>query len=140
MSRTLFDALNPLLGERAKVKPPIVINHMTDFSLDSDSGSQSHRTPSRSQESRDDLETSTPGPSDPHLTGTKHCGKKKRKRSPSQSLEDPRSHIIEIFERKWEKDEKIEEAACADEREERKEFFGLMRMTVEALQKLADKD
>ena len=139
MSRTLFDALNPLLGERAKVKPPIVINHATDFSLDSDSGSQSYCTPSRSQESRDDLETSTPGPSDPHLTGTKHRGKK-RKLSSSQSLEDSRSHIIDIFQRKWEKDEKIEEAARADEREECKEFFGLMRMTAEALQKLADKD
>ena len=139
MSRTLFDALNPLLGERAKVKPPIVINHATDFSLDSDSGSQSYHTPSRSQ-SRDDLETSTPGPSDPHLTGTKHRGKKKRKLSSSQSREDSQSHIIDIFQRKWEKDEKIEEAARADEREERKEFFGLMRMTAEALQKLADKD
>ena len=85
------------------------------------------------------METSTPGPSDPHLTGTKHRGKK-RKLSSSQSLEDSRSHIIDIFQRKWEKDEKIEEAARADEREERKEFFGLMRMTAEALQKLADKD
>ena len=136
MSRALFDALNPLLGERAKVKPPIiVINHTTDFSLESDSGSQSY-TPSRSQESRDDLETSTPGPSDPHLTGSKHCGKKKRKLSSSQSREDSQSHIIDIFECKWEKDRKIQE----EEREERKEFFGLMRMTAEALQKLADKD
>ncbi len=134
MSRTLFDALNPLLGERAKVKPPIVINHTTDFSVDSDSGSQSYHTPSRSQ-SRDDLETSTPG-SNPHLIGTKHCGKKKRKLSSSQSREDSQSHIIDIFERKWEKDRKIQE----EEREERKEFFGLMRMTAEALQKLADKD
>ena len=115
MSRTLFDALNPLLGERAKVKPPIVISHTTDFSVDSDSGSQSYHTPSRSQ-SRDDLETSTPGPSDPHLTGTKHRGKKKRKLSSSQSREDSQSHIIDIFERKWEKDRKIQE----EEREERK--------------------
>jgi len=135
LSRTLFDALNPLLGERAKVKPPIVISHTTNFSVDSDSGSQSYHTPSRSQ-SRDDLETSTPGPSDPHLTGTKHRGKKKRKLSSSQSREDSQSHIIDIFERKWEKDRKIQE----EEREERKEFFGLMRMTAEALQKLADKD
>jgi hypothetical protein len=97
------------------------------------------------------LETSTPGPSDPHLTGTKHRGKKKRKLSSSQSREDSQSHIIDIFERKWEKDRKIQEEEREErkerdrkiqeeEREERKEFFGLMRMTAEALQKLADKD
>ena len=82
---------------KVNIKSPIVINHMTDFSLDSDSGSQFYYTPSRSQESRDDLETSTLGLSDPHLTDTKHYGEKKHKCSSSQTLEDSQNHFIDIF-------------------------------------------
>lgn len=124
-----------MIGGRANIKPPLLINHSTDFnSFDFDKFKQydgsDFVTTTQSQPETDHPGT-TPA-SDPSASDTKQ-GKKGRKRRRSAS---PQESITEIMQERWKKrDEQIEA-----EHELRTKELALQREKLDLSREMHEKD
>src|SRR5436305_14397138 len=98
ITKRLYEEFGPLLAERAKAKPPCIVDHDTG-PFDATTG----------DERDDELYISTPTASDEHVTGSKHRGKKKSRRHTSL-IEDSTSSVLEAMQGKWDKDAEVLEA------------------------------
>jgi hypothetical protein len=132
----LFDAIDSVIGGRANIKPPLLINHSTDFnSFDFDKFKQydgsDFITTTQSQPETD--HPTTPA-SDPSAGDTKQLGKKGRKRRQSASLKQ--ESMVEVMQERWKKrDEQIE----ADHELRTKEL-ALQREKLDLTREMHEKD
>lgn len=86
------------MGERARVKPPMIIDHESGASYDSPSA-----------EADED--------EDAHLTGSKHRGKKNKRHM--SLVEDSTNAIVDVMRDKWDKD--AAEVAAQSKKDEERE-------------------
>lgn len=116
ITKRLYEELGPLLAEKAKAKPPSIVDHDSG-PLDATSTSGDESTP---------MAAATAG--DEHVTGSRHRGKKKSRRHASL-IEDSTSSVLEAMQGKWDKDAEILEAQELREQvKEEKEEALLRRM------------
>lgn len=134
MSKRLYEEFEPLLGERAKTKPPFIIDH--------DSGPMVDGLSEAEKEPGDDEDGVQTG--DEHLTGMKHRGKKQQRRH-TTLLGDSTNAILAAMHEKWEKDiraseiQDMKDAAMAQRMEAREErLLDIMADMSESLRQMRD--
>ena len=123
--------MEPVLGGRANVNPPLILNQNSSFTGDSDSAS----TPRELQ--KDDASNDVPvdDEGDPFLTGVTHRAKKKRRtRDPNEGVK----MMLEVFEKKWEDDKTADTLARDKEMEGREQILDIMKKNQETMSDAVD--
>lgn len=107
--------MQPLLGERPNISPPLVINHSINFQ-NSESESISSLHPVEAETLRDDGVSNgeTPMPDgDPFTPGAEHRAKKRRRLREPNKLMDT---LMETLQEKWDENRKVDENIHEEER------------------------
>ena len=134
--------MEPILGDRPNVNPPLIINQNTTFPSDT---SDSTSTPLESQKDDASVGVSAAGEDalDPYLTGASHRAKKKRKtRDPNEGV----NMMLEVFEKRWESDKEMDLLTREAEKEGREQLMDIMKKNqqtmsdaIDVLRYIADK-
>jgi hypothetical protein len=117
--------MEPVLGGRANVNPPLIINRSTEFASESENGSETPRESQRDEASNQGTPVVDDDDGDPFLIGASHRAKKRRRRNrdPNEGVRE----MLEVFEKKWEKDSTAETLVREEERQQKGEVVGIMK-------------
>jgi hypothetical protein len=122
--------MDPVLGDRANVNPPLVINHNTNFNNDEKSLSSEDSDVTIVKIELPDMEK------DPFITGTELPKGKKRR-----CTYDPNEGVVtmmDALEKKWKSDKEVEEIVRVEEKETADKIMKLMEANVNAMSKAAE--
>jgi hypothetical protein len=123
-----------VLGERANVNPPIILNRNLPYNGESESAS-SHLDQSKEDSSANDGLTVDDG--DGFLTGSTSPvrAKKKRKvRDPNETMKQ----MLDVFEKKWEDDKEADATTREEENDGRKKILDIMTKGQETMSAVVD--
>jgi|SRR5579859_1037006 len=130
--------MEPLLGGRATVRPPLLINQNTRFP-----GEDEELDATRAELGQDGdrtLDTAQPAidadaEADPFVTGAAHRAKKShRTRDPNEGVKD----MINVLKDKWEEDKTAEALARDEEKEGREKILEIMEKNQKAMSDAVD--
>ncbi len=120
MTQATFDEMDPILGSRANVRPPLTINTYNTGYADLDAAPL-----------QDDDEITVIQEDDTDAEGSQR-GKKKRKPSTNSN------ELLEFLKQKWEDDKKVEAIIHAENLAEREKHLDLMERNTEASCSIAE--
>ena len=123
--------MEPVLGGRANVNPPLILNQNSSFTGDSDSTS----TPRELQKDEASNDVPVDDSGDPFLMGVTHRAKKKRRtRDPKEGAKT----MLEVFKKKWEDDKMVDMLTRDEEKKGREQIWDIMKKNQETMSGAVD--